>query len=563
MIKDYYQVFYGKVAEKTATLNKEQAKNSAEGLAYRIPSLLSARDKDGNETVIALADFSQSGGDFGRIQVMMRISEDGGKTFGDMKTVFSLPVSKTPQIDKDYKSAFAIDPILGQHPNGDVLMIVDMFPESKAIMHKPWLEKGSGFTKIDGKDYLTLHTKKTKVGDGKSGKNDEVYTVRENGWIYTPDGKKTRYYLPQNHSYENAFETLGDMYYAVGEGEFIDKYPPMMPTEENTTDIYVGNVYLSENKPAFDLNNPVRVTKREVGPDKEGDLKSAYYCVETSPAPISVLPSMHLFVLRSKDCGRTWENPVDISASVKYDDEIFIGTGPGVATVLHNQKDEKKNGRILAPIYNLKETYVVYSDDCGKTWKRSSASHNIDETQLIEAEDGTLFCFGRQKKLTKTPFSVSFDGGETWQKQKATHLSAVRCQKSFLLLPPDSEVAYPEGMDKSKRYVVSSVPSGNYQTQSVRRGGMLTLGEINGSEIKWLKQQKIITEGVTGKDENFYAYSSLTNMKNGEIGILYEACPAGFILFRTFTLDWLWKGEKAFSFPMPLKVRLKNLFNKW
>ena len=182
MIKDYYQVFYGKVAEKTATLNKEQAKNSAEGLAYRIPSLLSARDKDGNETVIALADFSQSGGDFGRIQVMMRLSEDGGKTFGDMKTVLSLPVAKAPQKKEEYRSAFAIDPILCQHPNGDVLMIVDMFPESKAIMHKPWLEKGSGFTKIDGKDYLALHTKKTKVGDGKSGKKDEVYTVRENGW---------------------------------------------------------------------------------------------------------------------------------------------------------------------------------------------------------------------------------------------------------------------------------------------------------------------------------------------------------------------------------------------
>ena len=33
---------------------------------------------------------------------------------------------------------------------------------------------------------------------------------------------------------------------------------------------------------------------------------------------------------------------------------------------------------------------------------------------------------------------------------------------------------------------------------------MVTLGEINGTEIKWLKQRKIITEGVTGKDENFY-----------------------------------------------------------
>ena len=118
-------------------------------------------------------------------------------------------------------------------------------------------------------------------------------------------------------------------------------------------------------------------------------------------------------------------------------------------------------------------------------------------------------------------------------------------------------------MDKTKRYVVASCPSGNYQTQSVRRGGMVTLGEINGAEIKWLKQQKILSEGITGKDENFYAYSSLTNMKNGEIGILYEACPAGFILFRTFTLNWLWQGEDAFTFPMPLKVKLRNLFNKW
>ena len=563
MIKDYYQVFYGKIAKETAMLNNEQAKNSAEGLAYRIPSLLSARDKDGKETVIALSDFSQAGGDFGRIQVMMRLSENGGKTFGDMKTVFSLPVAKAPQKREDYRSAFAIDPILCQTPDGDVVMIVDMFPESKAIMHKPWLESGSGFTKIDGKSYLALHTKKTKVGTGKADKKDEVYTVREQGWIYTPDGKKTRYYLPQNHSYDYAFETMGDMYYAVGEGEFLDKCPPLIPTEENTTDIYVGNVYLSENKPSFDIDSPTRVIKKEAGPYKDGELKSDYYCVETSPAPLSVLPSLHLFVLRSKDCGRTWEKPTDITAQVKFEDEIFLGTGPGVATVLNKQKSENKNGRILAPVYNLKETFVIYSDDGGYTWKRSKSSKNVDETQLIEAEDGTVFCFGRQKKLTKTPFSVSFDGGETWEQKKPTHLSAVRCQKSFLLLPPHSEVPYPEGMDKSKRYVVASCPSGNYQTQSVRRGGVVTLGEINGAEIKWLKQQKIITDGVTGKDENFYAYSSLTNMKNGEIGILYEACPAGFILFRTFTLNWLWQGEKAFTFPMPLKIKLKNLFNKW
>lgn len=563
MKKDYYQLFCGKVAEESVSFNKAEAGNTLEGLAYRIPSLLSAKDENGNETIIAVCEKSQTGGDFGRIEVVSRLSYDGGKTFGDMKTVFSLPVAAAPQGCNDYRSAFAIDPILCQAENGDVLMIVDVFPESKAIMHRQWLEEGSGFAKIEGKSYLQLHTKKTKVGTGTEDKKDSVYTVRENGWIYNPKGEKTRYYLPQNHSAEIAFETLGDMYYAVEDGEFSDRCPLLMPTENNCKDIYVGNVYLNEGKDDFDEEHPLRKTKRTVGPDEKGDRYSLYPCVETSPAGLSVIPSMHLMVLRSSDCGKTWQTPVDINPQVKNEDEIFLGTGPGNATVLRYQKDKSKNGRILVPVYNIKDSFALYSDDCGYSWKRSQSSMNVDETQFIETEDGTILCFGRQKKLTKTPFSFSLDGGETWQKEEPTHLSSVRCQKSFLLLPPDSEQPYPEGMDKKKRYVVASCASGNYQTQSVRKGGVVTLGEINGTKIKWLKQQRIITDCISGKHNNFYAYSSLANLKNGDIGLFYEAMPTGFLPFRTFSLSWLWQGEKAFSFPMPLKIKLRNLFNKW
>lgn len=562
---EFYQVFAAQAEADSKTINPEQAKNTASSLACRIPTLLSARDKDGKETVIAICDTSQSGGDSGRIQVVMRRSTDGGKTFGDMTTVLSMPVAKAPQEADDYRCAFNIDPILCQCKSGDIMMVVDMFPESKAIMQKSWLYKGSGFVEVDGKKYLALYEGKTKVGGESDGVDlSKAYTVREKGWIYTPDGIRTKYYVSQKHSCDNAFETMGDMYYSVGdEGEYIEKTAPMMPEGEGH-DIYVGNIYLNYQKPEFNENKPVRVTKRVVSPEFEGELHSKYDCTETSAAPLVALPTLHLFVLKSSDCGQTWSQPQDITGFVKADDEFFLGTGPGVALRLDNQKDESKNGRIIVPIYNLKETFVIYSDDEGETWNRSSSSKNIDETQVVEGGDGTLYCIGRQKMLDKTPLSVSHDGGESWEKKKGTHLTGVRCQKAIMTLPAHSEsFPYADGMDKSKRYVVASAATGWYQKKSARFGGVVTLGEIDGDGIRWLKQRKIITPGITGKWDNFYAYSAFTMLADGKIGLLYEALPISLICFRSFTLEWLYAGEEAMKFPLPLVSRIRRIFRKW
>ena len=93
------------------------------------------------------------------------------------------------------------------------------------------------------------------------------YTVREDGFVYTPDGKKTAYYLPQFHSPEYAYQTMGDMYYCVGEPDYKTTPPPLLPEYKPGTerDIYVGNIYLSENKPSFSLNEPIPVTKKKNG----------------------------------------------------------------------------------------------------------------------------------------------------------------------------------------------------------------------------------------------------------------------------------------------------------
>lgn len=551
-LKQYF-LYAGKFAKEDIDIDLSQAKNTADELTYRIPSLLSVKDNEGRNVVISAIDLSERGSDSGRVQVVSRVSVDGGKSFGDMKTVLSLPVSKTPQGGEEYNCAFAIDPILTQCQNGDILIIVDVYPESMGIMRRSWLDKGSGYVTVDGKSYLALYSEKTKVGTGR-GKKGRPFTVRENGFIYTPDGEKTNYYLPKNHSAEYAFETLGDMYYAVGTPDYIDACPPMIPEEGEGRDIYCGNVFLSEGKGEFLLNNPTAVKKRVVSPEKSGDEYSKYECVETKPAPLSVTVNNYLYAIRSKDFGQTWEQPVDITATVMTEKEFFVGTGPGIAICLKNQNDKSKNGRLLAPVYNLLKTSVIYSDDNGKTWKRSSCSKNIDESQLVELSDGTVLCFGRQRMLGKTPCSVSVDGGETWKKAGKAPLSSIKCQKSVIAVPKSS---YTKDMDKNRDYLLFCASSGTLQKNSKRYFGTITVAEVgDDKKIKPLKQRTIVSNGVRGKYKNFFAYSSLAALENGSFAVLFEGLPSGLGTYMEFTLDWLLSGDEPYSFPIPLKAKL-------
>lgn len=552
-LKQYF-LYAGKFAKEDIDIDLSQAKNTADELTYRIPSLLSVKDNEGRNVVISAIDLSERGSDSGRVQVVSRVSVDGGKSFGEMKTVLSLPVSKTPQGGEEYNCAFAIDPILTQCKNGDILIIVDVYPESMGIMRRSWLDKGSGYVTVDGKSCLALYSEKTKVGTGRGKKRARPFTVRENGFVYTPDGEKTNYYLPKNHSAEYAFETLGDMYYAVGTPDYIDTCPPMIPEEGEGKDIYCGNVFLSEGKGEFFLNNPTAVKKRVVSPEKSGDEYSKYKCVETKPAPLSVTVNNYLYAIRSKDFGQTWEQPVDITATVMTEKEFFVGTGPGIAICLKNQNDKSKNGRLLAPVYNLLKTSVIYSDDNGKTWKRSSCSKNIDESQLVELSDGTVLCFGRQRMLGKTPCSVSVDGGETWEKAGKAPLSSIRCQKSVIAVPKSS---YTNDMDKNKDYLLFCASSGTLQKNSKRFFGTITVAEVgDDKKIKPLKQRTIVSNGVRGKYKNFFAYSSLAALENGNFAVLFEGLPSGLGTYMEFTLDWLLSGDEPYSFPIPLKAKL-------
>lgn len=492
----------------------------------RIPSILCLKNGEFAGNSVAAVDKASCGMDWGYIELCVRVSRDGGTTFDAPKTIFSPPVRKYPYNDDDFGSAFCIDPLMTETPTGKIVLLVDFYPESKGLHNSKLLEDGSGYVETDGSRYLALHTSRSAL-DKKAYKDDRVFTLREDGFVYDDAGVKTKYYVPKRHNPALSFATFGDMYYAVGEGEYVTKFPPLIPENEEGHDIYVGNIYLSRGKPSFSYDEPVFVQKWEVF-----DADGSVICTETSPAPLRAAVTSHIFRFESYDGGETFTQPVDINASVKErEDRGFLGVTPGIGIAL---KHGENAGRLVAPVYSLEKPCVILSDDNGKTWRKCASGDccNIDECQLAEAPDGKIYCFGRPKGGGYIPLSVSEDGGETFSKCRSTDIHSPQCQRSVLSLPTD--VKLPDGLENDGAYFVLVTPTGHNGRDATRTDGKLFLGHFENGKTKFCKAYNLKDTGkysVFGEYADFFAYSSCCVLPNGEIGVLYEAYPSGYITF--------------------------------
>lgn len=529
-MKDY-PLFVGKNCDafKNYYTDEKQFSKMIDG---RIPSLLTIKNGEHKGTVIAAADKASCGGDWGFIEIAIRRSLDNGKSFSDMQTVFSPPVRKYPYDGEEYSSAFAIDPLLMETRNGNIVMLVDFYPESKGL-HKPiLLEKGNGYIKNEDGWCLKLYSGKTKL-DGIFAAKGKVYTLRPDGFVYDPDGNKTKFYVPKNHSPEYAYSTIGDMYYCCGDKpQYIEKYPPLIPENNSGEDTYVGNIFVSKGKKTFDKNNVDFVQKRKVY-DNDGDL----LCVETDAAPLRAPMLSYIYKLESTDGGKTFSQPVDITPYYKDNsDGIFLGVGPGVGITLN---EDKYKGRILAPCYILNKALVLISDDDGKTWRRNKGyfCENIDECQLVEMPDGKVFCFGRPKGGGNIPLSVSCDGGDTFRRLKPVEPKVPQCQRSVISVPADFTL--PDGMVNDGRFILLATPTGHSGKDTTRTDGKVFLGRIDDETVKWIKSYDITDPekyAAFDKYADFYAYSCLSVLDDNSVGLIYEAYPSGYMTFAKFDL---------------------------
>lgn len=414
------------------------------GTAFRIPSLI----KSGN-TLIAAIDKQSCGADWGYIELAIRTSDDGGETWSDIQTVAAPPARETRITDDCYASAFFIDPCMAIAPNGDVLLLIDFYPECKGLHNRKLLDKKKlPYAMCNGKLRPALYDR-----DGR------FYAVSENGNVLDNMMNKTDYRVT---------DWQGSLY----------------KNEE-----YAGNIFLNG-----------KTGKNEVG------------AVTTFGAPLKAPKRNYIYMFRSSDNGKTWSDPVDITGDFLIkSDGTFVGIAPGVG--LTTQK-----GRVIFPLYvDRKETVSIYSVDNGESWKRMKSqpySCNVDEWQMVQAPDGVILGFGRQKKYGKTPVSVSYDDGMHWQKAGKTEIYAPKCQKSVISIGD---------------YVFCS-----HASEKTRANGVITVGKFfkkNGKTagVSWYAETEI--------NKGFFAYSCLTQIDDEHIGVLYEAQPSSFICFKKYKIS--------------------------
>ena len=216
------------------------------------------------------------------------------------------------------------------------------------------------------------------------------------------------------------------------------------------------------------------------------------------------------YVQESSDNGKTWSKPRDISSDIafpewpfgKRDREggfIFITSGSGI---------QAKDGTLLHTIVHVNDGNALFgSDDHGKTWKPfGKPVKNGDECKVVELSDGSWMINsrwrggGRQIHVTK-------DRGNTWESRYDTTLEDPQCNAQI--------------MRYGNMLLFSNCKSPN-------RRALLYIRASADDGKTWSDGLCIEPKGA--------AYSDMTILPNGDIGILYEGAGYATINFTTVTL---------------------------
>lgn len=225
------------------------------------------------------------------------------------------------------------------------------------------------------------------------------------------------------------------------------------------------------------------------------------------------------YLQTSEDHGKTWSEPVDISAQISRPEWAYwYATGPVHGIQLRRGEHA---GRLVAPVYfsppseTERGNGLIYSDDGGLSWRLGAVdtqdSELAGESTVVELADGRLYVSTRSGPRTfqhegHRGFAVSSDGGETFDAQVAeeTQLPGPINQASLLRL-----TARDDGAGSRILYSSPAHPAAR-EVMTVRS----SYDEAR-SWDSW-DQGKVIHWGPS-------AYSDLVEIDDGVVGLAYEA----------------------------------------
>lgn len=286
-------------------------------------------------------------------------------------------------------------------------------------------------------------------------------------------------------------------------GDFVGNFAPVIERKtQNITAYTVDREYK-----LYKNGSPLYM--KQVGSDKEVQ-QSVFYV----GSELTVQRVMHLWLRTSTDGGKTWSHPSIITSQVKQAKEGFFGVGPGKGFVTTLEDGTE---RIIFCVYDNSTTGLVgvenastiYSDDGGKTWHRGERVLNnitmgkTSESQIVSLPDGTLRMYSRNDS-NLIGYADSTDGGVTWTTSNPDRSleGTKNCMVSFINYSKQIE---------NKDVIVASYAS-NIDS---RADGVVRVGLVeNDNSVSW--------KNVYHLNQGFFAYSCLTVLSDGNIGVLGE-----------------------------------------
>ena len=225
-----------------------------------------------------------------------------------------------------------------------------------------------------------------------------------------------------------------------------------------------------------------------------------------------------LHVRSSRDHGRTWSEPRDITDSIapaewKMDFK-FITSGCGIQT---------RDGMLLHTLVNLSRgLHLFASRDHGKTWQRIDAPVTpADESKVIELADGRWMINSRVNGQGCRTVHISKDRGRTWQTRAEHGLVDPSCNAAIV------------------RYSLASGGRGRnrllFSNANARNGRRNLALRISYDEGETWSDGKVVDPGDA-------AYSDMAVCADGTIGILYEPGHDE-VRFARVTLEDLTDGQ--------------------